>query len=529
MGLRGAGLRVLGRWAGPAAVRLLLGTLVFSPVYSVRPAAAHPGHVRPGGLYVAFRLEAERVRGGLNLPADQLARALGEDGAAVLAGTVPDAAALARLRDRLQALPAALAPTTVDGVPVTPTVERVDLLLRVPPPALYGAPTVPGIQLSPSPFPAAQVRYALPLARPPQRITVRWTRPEWLAPVAGDGAPPAPGTDAALDQAVAGTFQVPAAPGSATAVAGAAAWTEHTFHLTAQEPSHTWHAEVAVPAPVYVSVPSPRPPRRWPVWPVALGALGLAGAVALRRRPGWALGLGLAAGAGAWALSDTARFGVVVGVLDAGGRPADAEARRIFEGLLRAVYAAFEPVAPGDSGARAAAGGAATPVAPSNPADPVVVSAPARAGLVGAQDAAAYDALARAVDGPLLDWMYRQVFEALVQREHGGAVARLQDLSVLAAEITPAPAAVGAAGDPPGAAEDAAFGVEARWRVTGEVRHLDHTHRRTFEFSGRYVLAPRGAVAAGADHGGYRIVALQVHDQTRIDAEVPDGLLEAPR
>ena len=491
-------------------------------------AQAHPGHVRPGGLYVAFKIEADRIRGGLNLPADQLARATGE-AEALTGDSVPDVATLTRLRDNLRALPAALAPVQVDGMAVTPVVERVDLLLRVPPPALYGVADVPGLHLSPSPFPAAQVRFSLPIQRPPTRIDVRWTRPDWLATAPGSG-PSGPASPlGARGGAAANGGEAPFAGGGAanaldTAVAGTVISTEETpFHLTAAEPTFTWHAKVEVPEPQADVSARPRLPRRWPVWPAALGVFGLLLALVLRRRPAAALSVLVVAGAGAFLLRDSERFGVAIRALDAGGRPTDAEARRIFEARLRAVYQAFAvpeathpsrattSAAPENGGDRRADRGAGPAVGAAAPDSGVRDSAASPTGLVRAQDAAVYDALAQAVDGPLLDWMYRQVFETLVQRENGGAVAQLEAVEVLSATIT----------DPPsGDADDAAFAVAARWRVVGEVRHHDHAHRRAFELVGEYVLAPREA--------GYRIVALKVTEQTRIDTEVPTGLIDAP-
>jgi hypothetical protein len=104
-----------------------------------------------------------------------------------------------------------------------------------------------------------------------------------------------------------------------------------------------------------------------------------------------------------------------------------------------------------------------------------------------------YDVLAESVDGPLLERIYQEVYASLIAREQGGAVSRVKDVEILAAE--------------PGPAEEG-FAVRCRWRVYGVVYHWGHVHERVNEYAARYVLAPR--------EGRWKIVAASVSEQQRV-------------
>lgn len=102
-----------------------------------------------------------------------------------------------------------------------------------------------------------------------------------------------------------------------------------------------------------------------------------------------------------------------------------------------------------------------------------------------------YDSLARSVDGPLLDAMYRDIHRGLVMEEEGGAVARVQKVSRLDAIVE--------AGSRGSQSVHDAFTIATRWRVEGVVYHWGHSHHRTNEYEGKFEIAARPQ--------GWRVVA----------------------
>jgi hypothetical protein len=111
-----------------------------------------------------------------------------------------------------------------------------------------------------------------------------------------------------------------------------------------------------------------------------------------------------------------------------------------------------------------------------------------------------YDALARSVDGPMLDSVYNDVYRGLVMQEEGGAVARVRKVSVLETAL------LDARQDSHGPSDG--FRVRARWRVEGVVYHWGHSHTRENEYSAEY--------AVGARSEGWRIVDAVPLEQRRI-------------
>ncbi len=108
-----------------------------------------------------------------------------------------------------------------------------------------------------------------------------------------------------------------------------------------------------------------------------------------------------------------------------------------------------------------------------------------------------YDALARSVDGPLLDAIYNDVYRGLVMQEEGGALARVRSVTPLSTSVLPTSTV------PRG------FDISARWRVEGVVYHWGHSHTRINEYAAEYAVAPRP--------GGWRIVAARPLEQRRIE------------
>ena len=117
-----------------------------------------------------------------------------------------------------------------------------------------------------------------------------------------------------------------------------------------------------------------------------------------------------------------------------------------------------------------------------------------------------YDALARSVDGSMLDELYEQVYRGLIQQEQGGAVSRVQEVRPLDLEVV-------AIGELP---DDGRLGflVDARWQVDGRVTHWGHSHDRTNEYRARYAVVQTDA--------GWRIGGSQILESLTVSA-TPEG------
>ncbi|MGK0220296.1 MAG: hypothetical protein ACI9HE_003807 [Planctomycetota bacterium] len=109
-----------------------------------------------------------------------------------------------------------------------------------------------------------------------------------------------------------------------------------------------------------------------------------------------------------------------------------------------------------------------------------------------------YELLAASVDGPILDAMYGDIYEGLILREDGGAVAQVERVEVLEREFDPVlTAELGGSG----------FGVRWVWRVHGRVTHFAHEHQRLERIEARYSVR--------ASKQGWRIAGVQVLSQER--------------
>lgn len=119
---------------------------------------------------------------------------------------------------------------------------------------------------------------------------------------------------------------------------------------------------------------------------------------------------------------------------------------------------------------------------------------------------AIYDALARSVDGELLDELFSQIYGSLILYEAGGAVSRVQAVTPIETTVT----SIGRVG------EDASVGftVDARWRVKGMVYHWGHSHTRVNEYRAAYT------VVNGAQ--GWRIASNRIIEQFRVELSSTD-------
>jgi hypothetical protein len=119
-----------------------------------------------------------------------------------------------------------------------------------------------------------------------------------------------------------------------------------------------------------------------------------------------------------------------------------------------------------------------------------------------------YDALAGSVDGKLLDRIYAEVYEALVMRDQGGALSKVQQVDILESRLLD-----GLPEDP----DDPRFRVRATWEVTSSLVHEGHEHVRVIEYEGIYTLALREA--------GWRIVEDRILSQRTVPVlALPESL-----
>jgi hypothetical protein len=112
-----------------------------------------------------------------------------------------------------------------------------------------------------------------------------------------------------------------------------------------------------------------------------------------------------------------------------------------------------------------------------------------------------YDVLARSVAGPELENIYNEVFQSLIVREQGGAVARVKDVNILETDID-------FAGAMP-TSDEIAFRARCRWQVHGVVYHWGHVHERTNEYEALYTVAQH--------EGFWKIVATTPLGHLRVD------------
>ncbi|QDU67588.1 hypothetical protein [Engelhardtia mirabilis] len=242
---------------------------------------------------------------------------------------------------------------------------------------------------------------------------------------------------------------------------------DYPVQFTEGEPEYIWHGELPTADEVFLPVPAAaqeHEPVEPPLGGLALGvAVSALGALGLRRKrrlwPAVTLGLGLA-------------VLVLTGLEYRAAQSADeplqpAEALAVFEPLHENIYRAFR----------------------------------------FDDESRIYDALARSVDGELLERLYQQVYRSLVNEEEGGAVSRVEALRRIDSQV-----------DSIGELDDGrrGFTVTTRWQVDGAVIHWGHAHRRTQEYGARYTVAEN---PAGAETGaGWRIVSSEILDQQIVSA-----------
>ena len=238
--------------------------------------------------------------------------------------------------------------------------------------------------------------------------------------------------------------------------------------LTTEEPGYVWHADASsgsrAKRPGAVEALIPVEQERVPAFSIGVLVVGVVGAVLLRRRSAPLLSLGVLAACGGIALAGRDAWSVRA-PWGTGRLPDETQAIAMFRELHRGVYGAFDAKSEGEI----------------------------------------YDRLARCVDDALIDDLYGQVFESLVMREEGGAIAQVQAVDVLEGSVAFPERAAG---------ESLAFDVDWTWSVRGRVIHYGHEHSRLNRYRARYRVA--------AVDDTWRIAAVDVLENERLPDPVED-------
>jgi hypothetical protein len=352
----------------------------------------------------------------------------------------PDSAQEVRMRRAYEEFLGGLDTVEIDRLPVKPILERVEF---VPAADALGV-------IQPEEFaPDVGLRLTYPCKGRPKLVSIVWEL---------FGVDPV--------RAAAGL------PSDMPLLAELEAYAERRLVVfTAEEPEVIWHAPAGSVAERVQPVVTAVTPLRIPIPLVSLGVvlvwvLGLLGlrAVsvrrAVRRSVWWCSVVPLA-------LAVYFHNVAVVSVASPWGErvqlPGEQEATEIFVTLHRNVYRAFDYKTESD----------------------------------------VYDILAQSVAGDLLDQVYNEVYQSLIMRDQGGAVARVHSVDVLDTEVL-------SAGRLPDSGA-LAFRLRARWQVYGVVAHWGHFHSRTNEYEALYTVAQLD--------DAWKIVGVEVLEQRRVDAD----------
>ncbi len=106
-----------------------------------------------------------------------------------------------------------------------------------------------------------------------------------------------------------------------------------------------------------------------------------------------------------------------------------------------------------------------------------------------------YDTLARSAEGDLLTDVYLEMRRSLELANQGGARAKVTDVEVLEADLTPLDGGLG-------------FASHAIWNVSGSVGHWGHTHVRTNQYEARFTVR--------AVDGAWKITSMDVLQEERL-------------
>ena len=116
-----------------------------------------------------------------------------------------------------------------------------------------------------------------------------------------------------------------------------------------------------------------------------------------------------------------------------------------------------------------------------------------------------YDALAKSIDGDLLQQVYLQIQHGLKMQEQGGAVSKIREVKLLDGEKQTG-AAEGSA-----ASTAKSFSYRGRWNVAGTVEHWGHIHARTNQYEALFEVEMRNDV--------WKITKLELLAEDRVSFE----------
>ena len=347
--------------------------------------------------------------------------------------SIPTHAEQTALRDALLGVFQSHNPVRINGVRVEPELRSTTLLIKLPHDALESSGVAAeGITLHASDANVVRLvfGYPFPQAAQPARIDMTWD------------------LEAAYSTTSPDARAEPRMPKVPVSFLHDGKW--QRFSFSPEEPQHIWHAPRTLgPPPVPAPSSATAATIRVPMIAAAILGIGLVALIGLRGKRLLVLGLMAVGAAATWSLEplDVALPWTTAETPDA------PEAQAIFNGLHARIYRAFDQ----DS------------------------------------EPAIYDALAEAVDGPLLEWLYTRIYTDLVMREQGGAVAKAEGVDVQKFAVLPA--------------EGAAFRVRATWQVTGTVTHWGHAHQRVNTYTAIYTIDRRDAA--------WKVVAVEPIEQQR--------------
>ena len=105
-----------------------------------------------------------------------------------------------------------------------------------------------------------------------------------------------------------------------------------------------------------------------------------------------------------------------------------------------------------------------------------------------------YDALARSVEGKLLEKLYLEINDSLRVQEQGGAISNIDQVKLVGGELIPSG----------GESSQAGFNYRSNWELLGTVEHWGHIHERNNRYDAEFRVELVG--------NDWKITAMDVKD-----------------
>ena len=115
-----------------------------------------------------------------------------------------------------------------------------------------------------------------------------------------------------------------------------------------------------------------------------------------------------------------------------------------------------------------------------------------------------YDALAKSIDGELLEEVYLQIRRGLEMQEQGGAVSKVRDVEILEGDHQES-------GENSTGIGNRSFAYKSRWNVAGTVEHWGHIHSRTNQYEALFQVETRD--------NSWKITKMDLLDEERVSFE----------